>query len=117
MKVAIVLLSDPGSGEGRGRMVNALMAAKEFISAGDEVRVVLDGAATRWPTELARPGHAYHGLYEAVRDHVVGACAYCAGRFQVAEENEAHGVALLDEFEGHPSFRRLVLDGYLVLTF
>jgi hypothetical protein len=40
-----------------------------------------------------------------------------AAAFGVRKEVEAAQVELLDEYEQHPSIRRLVADGYQVITF
>lgn len=61
-------------------MVNALQTAREFKDSGDEVRLVFDGAGTRWIGELGSAEHKYHGLFEAVKDRA-GACSYCARAF------------------------------------
>lgn len=44
-KAAIVLLAGTEGYEAMGRMANALFAVKEFKQAGDEVQLILDGAA------------------------------------------------------------------------
>lgn len=115
-KAAVVLLADTDSAEGMGRMANALTTAKDFKESGDEVTVIFDGAGTKWAAELAN-GHKYSSLLEAVRDEVHGACAYCADAYQVKDDVERSGIGLLDEYEGHPSVRQLVDQGYEVLTF
>lgn len=69
-KVAFVVLADTETREGLGRTVNAMIGTKEFKDAGDEVRLIFDGAATKWVGELAKPDHRYHELFEAVRDRV-----------------------------------------------
>lgn len=56
-------------------------------------------------------------LFESVRDRISGACDYCAGAFQVTDEVKQAGVALLDEYRGHPSVKRLVDQGYEVISF
>ncbi len=56
-------------------------------------------------------------LYEAVRDAVAGACGYCAGAFHAEDSVREADVHLLHEYEGHPSIRSLVNDGYQVITF
>jgi hypothetical protein len=56
-------------------------------------------------------------LYEAVADRISGVCAYCAGAFGVKDAVAAQGVQLASEYEGHSSVRRLVHDGYQVMTF
>jgi hypothetical protein len=116
-KAALVVLADTNSREGLGRVANALVTAAEFDEAGDEVTIVFDGAGTKWIPELADAEHKYHGRFEALKPRVAGACAYCAQAFGVRKEVEAAGVAMLDEYEQHPSLRRLVGDGYQVITF
>lgn len=117
MKVAIVILAGTETHEGLGRLVNALETAKEMKEAGDELRVVFDGAGTEGLATLSDPAHRRHGLYLAVREHVSGACSFCANAFHVREKLEQAQVTLLSEYDDHPSIRRLLADGYQVLTF
>lgn len=116
-KAAVLVLADTESHADLGRVVNALIATKEFKEAGDEVRLIFDGAATQWPGVLADPQHKAHKPYEAVRDVVAGACGFCAHAFHADDAVHEAGVELLDEYEGHPSIKRLVDDGYQVITF
>lgn len=117
MKAAIVVLADTETHEQLGRVVNALEAVKEFKDAGDDVRLIFDGAGTKWVVELSDPAHKAHRLYAAVRDKVSGVCAFCAGAFGVKDQVVSCGAPLAGEFEGHPSFRSLLSQGYQVLTF
>jgi hypothetical protein len=117
VKIAIVLLAGSDSSEGTGRMANAFITALEAQDAGDEVRVIFDGAGTTWLKVLADPDHKYHRLLEQVRGSVTGACLYCARAYGVVEDVERAGVPLLDEYKAHPSIRGLVADGFQVLTF
>lgn len=117
MKTAIILFADTDTPEGMGRMANALTTAKEFKEAGDEVRVVFDGAGVKWVPALADPDHKYHRALEDIRDVVAGACAYCSRAFAVKDEVENSDVPLMDEYSGHPSVRTLMADGFQVVTF
>lgn len=116
-KVAIVVLAGTETHEGLGRVVNAMEAVKELKEGGDDVRLIFDGAGTAWVPELERKEHKAHRLYAAVADRVAGVCAYCAGAFGVKEAVAALKVPLAGEYDGHPSLRRLVHDGYQVITF
>jgi hypothetical protein len=116
-KAAIVLLADTESHGDLGRAANALATAQEFKDAGDELTVIFDGAGTRWVPELVKSDHRLHPRFEAIKESIGGACSYCAGAFGVKEAIEESEVALLDEHEGHPSLRRLVADGYEIITF
>jgi hypothetical protein len=116
-RAALVVFAGTEGREGIGRVANALVTAKEFKETGDDVTIVFDGAGTTWVGTLADPSHRYHGAFEEVRDRVAGACSYCAERYGVKDQVEQAGIALLDEYDQHPSIRRLLADGYDVVTF
>lgn len=117
LKAAIVVLADTDTKEALGRVVNALEAVKEFSEAGDDVQLIFDGAGAKWVPTLEATDHYAHPLYAAVRDKVAGVCAYCANAFGVKDRVEACNVNLMGEYEGHPSFRKLIAGGYQVITF
>jgi hypothetical protein len=52
-----------------------------------------------------------------VKDKVAGACKACAVSFGVNEEVQDSGVTLLAEYRGHQSLRKLVGEGFQVITF
>ena len=116
-QAAIVILTGTEGHESAGRLVNGLEAAKEFAETdGDDVELIFDGAGTQWIPELEDEDHDYHELYRAVRDDAA-ACDYCSGAFGVADAVADSGVVALDDYEGHPSIRSLVDDGYEIITF
>ncbi|MBI3963244.1 MAG: DsrE family protein [Deinococcus sp.] len=94
-----------------------LEAVKEFKEAGDEVQLIFDGAGTQWVSELSQPEHKASALFAAVQDKISGVCAFCATAFGVKESTQACQVPLLSEYDGHPSFRKLLAAGYQVITF
>ena len=116
-KAALVVFADTESPGDLGRVVNALTASKEFMEAGEDIRMVFDGAGTKWVAELGRPEHLYNELFEEVKDTVDGACACCAKAFGVASEITDQGIELLDDHHEHPSLRELTTSGYSVITF
>ena len=117
MKAAIVVLADTETHEALGRAVNAMVTALDFKEAGDDVQLIFDGGGTRWPPALADKDHQAHNLYERVQDTIRGACSYCADAFETTDALNDIGVKLLDEYKRHPSFRKLMADGYQILTF
>jgi len=116
-KVAIVLLAGTDGLESMGRMANALVAVKEFKDAGDEVKLIFDGAGVTWIGELASADHPYHDLYEEVRGQIAGVCDYCANAFKATDAIDEQKLPHANEHEGHPSFRSLLGEGFQVLTF
>lgn len=119
-KTAIVILSEPkaGSEEATGRVFNGLAAAYDFKSSGEEVKILFQGAGTRWPEVLQREDHPGHQLYEAVADKIEGVSCGCTEVFDanpsgldLITDNQVPGTA------GFPSFVQLQNDGYAVITF
>jgi hypothetical protein len=116
-KVSVILMADTESHADLGRALNALELVKEAVEAGDEAEIVFDGAGVRWIPELSNPEHKLNKIFEKVRDQVSGACELCSSAFGVKQEVRESGVALLSEYDGHPSLRRRIADGYEVVTF
>lgn len=115
-KAALVVYAGTDDASDAGRLINAMVTAKEFKEAGDEVVLVLDGAGTEWLPVLETPEYEYHDLYTLVRD-VVAVCEYCARAHGVEDALKSVDAERLNGNDGHPSFRSLVADGYEIITF
>ncbi|MDZ7799533.1 MAG: hypothetical protein U5K81_01905 [Trueperaceae bacterium] len=116
-KIAIVVLADTETHGDLGRAVNALEVAKEFQEANDEVAIVFDGAGTKWVPAFEDASHKRHELWTQVKGSVAGACSFCSAAFGAKSGVQAAGVALLDDYEQHPSLRGYVARGFTILTF
>jgi hypothetical protein len=116
-KIGVVILTDTETHESLGRVVNAMEFAKELSEHGDQVRIIFDGAGTRWIPELLDEEHDAHPLFEAVKEHIDGACRFCSKAFGVFKEVKNSEIDLLDDYDQHPSLRGLIMDGYQVVTF
>jgi sulfur relay (sulfurtransferase) complex TusBCD TusD component (DsrE family) len=123
-KTAIAVFSDPkaGSDEALGRLFNAMLVAYELKEKNQDVALIFQGAGTRWASEVVKPDHPAHALYQAVADKVVGVCGGCADVFGAAEGAQASGVAVLREkaipgTSGVIDLSKYLDDGYRLLTF
>ena len=123
-KTAIVVLSDPkaGSEEALGRLFNAMFVAYELKEEGKEVALIFQGAGVRWVSEITKPDHMAHALYEAVKDTVVGVCGGCADVFGATADVKATGLPLIHEkiipgTSGIINLSRYLDEGYRLLTF
>lgn len=124
MKTAIVILSDPkpGTEESLGRVFNALAAAFDIKQAGEEVRIVFQGAGTRWITELSRKGHPAYELFQAVVDTVAGVSCGCADVFGAADDVTKQGLELITRnpvpgTRGLASYYQLQKEGFQIINF
>ncbi len=116
-KIAIVVLAGPEQGDGAGRIVNALMATKEFKENQDVVQLIFTGIGTKWIPVLANPEHQLHAVYNSIKDTIAGACGFCATAYDVTAAVQSCGIPVLEEFGTNMSFLRLVNEGYTVITF
>lgn len=119
-KTAIVVLSDPkeGSDEALGRLFNALGTVYEFKLANEEVKIIFQGAGTRWPEVLQKEDHPAHALYMAIADKIEGISCACADVFGA----DASGLDLIKNnplpgSSGSSSYAKLLNDGYTVMNF
>ena len=117
-KYAVLLSAGP---DRAGSALNGVEYALRLADDGHDVRVFLDGAATRWPGELAtRADHPLRdGLDRAVAGEVgVAACAFCAAAFDATAGCRTAEIPLLGTAgeEHGPDVAALVDDGYELLT-
>ncbi len=82
VKIAVVIVADTETHGDLGRAVNALLMVREAKEAGDEIRLIFDGAGTKWIGILSDSGHRSHALYKAVEDQITGVCEYCVRAFE-----------------------------------
>ena len=118
-KTALIVFAGTDGHSDLGRVFNALETAREYkeYGEGDDVKLIFDGAGTEWVPELEDPNHDAHEVYASVKDVVEGACRFCAKSFGVFDAIQETDVDCLDDFEGHPSIKSMIDDGYQVVTF
>ena len=116
MKLALLVLCDIDTLENLGRMSNALMMAKEALENDDELKFIFSGAGTKWIAELENEEHPLHKIYMEVKPYITGACEYCTAGFKQGLHVKEAGIPLISEYKKHPSVRRLIMEGYSVIT-
>ena len=123
-KTAIVVFSDPKSGseEALGRLFNAMFVAYELKEKKQDVSLIFQGAGVRWASEVVKPDHPAHALFEAVEDTVAGVCGGCADVFGATDDVKDSGMKLVNEkaipgTSGIIDLSKYIDDGYSILTF
>jgi len=99
--------------------IHVLLNAINMKTNGYEVKVVIEGAATKLITQLAEEGNPLMVFYRNAREQglIDGACRACANKMGTLEDAEAQGLRLLDDMSGHPGMARYINSGYEVITF
>ncbi len=124
MKNAVVILSDPESGtqEALARAYNGCAFAYDCIQNGDDVAIIFLGTGARWPIELEKQDCPAHKVYERVKDKVLGVSKECAVVFGAEDAlKKLNYDFLIDndlpDTSGLASVRKLMLEGYTVVSF
>lgn len=99
--------------------VHVLLTAIEMNDRNYDVKIIMEGSATRLIKELADPNVTFANLYQKVKesnliDCVCKACSNKMGSLNAAMEQE---LPICDELQGHPSMSRYIEDGYEIITF
>jgi hypothetical protein len=99
--------------------VHVLLNALDMSSRGDEVKIVMEGGATKLVPKLANPGHHLHPLWVKAKEKglVAGTCKACSIKLDVMDGSIREGLPLLDEMNGHPAMARFQSQGYDIVTF
>ncbi len=98
---------------------HTLLNSLDMKSKGYEVRLIIEGTATKQVEELTNPEKPFANLYARVKeaniiDCVCKACSTQTGALKSAEEQ---GLPICDEMSGHPGISRYMDEGYEVIVF
>ena len=99
--------------------IHVLLNALDMKEKGDDVKIIIEGAATKLVPELAKKENPLSGLYEKAKtlNLVDGACKACSNKMGTLEAVKAEGLRLLDDMTGHPSMARYRQEGFEVIIF
>ena len=98
--------------------VHAMLNAFDMNEKAYDVKLVVEGSATRLVKELSNPSKPFAGLYAKMKelgliDCVCGACADKMGALTSAEVQE---LPLCDDLRGHPSMSQYIDEGYKIIA-
>ena len=99
--------------------IHVLLNALDMNDRGYEVKIVIEGSATKLVPELAKEDNPMHRLYEKTKglDLIDGVCKACSNKMGTLEAVKAQGLRILDEMTGHPSMARYREEGFEIITF
>lgn len=97
---------------------HALLYVNEMSERGHDVKLIVDGVATKHIRELPGSSSPFTDLYLRTRDAglIDCACRMCSKMTGSLESVEAQGIRLGDDMSGHPSVSEYIEAGYRVLV-
>ncbi len=98
---------------------HALLNALDMHERRFDVKIILEGAATRQIAELADPEARFADLYNRAKQEglIAEVCQACAKQMDALDAARAQSLPLNAEMAGHPPLAPYVENGYQVITF
>ncbi len=99
--------------------IHVLLNALEMKTDGYEVKIIIEGAATKLIPQLIKKENPLHQLWEKtiIADLVEGVCQACAKKMGVLAQVKEQKLALLSNMSGHPSMSEYRKKGFEIITF
>ncbi len=98
---------------------HVMLYALDFDKKGYDVKVVIEGSATKLITELSQPDAPFANLYAQIKEKglltcICKACSQKMGTLSAAEEQ---GLNIVGDMQGHPSIDKFLAEGYEIVSF
>jgi hypothetical protein len=99
--------------------IHVLLNALNINNLGFEVKVIIEGEATKLLSELYEEGSAFNILYRQCleRDLIAGICKACSQKFGTYELALEKGLKILDDMANHAGMGPFLKEGYQIITF
>ena len=99
--------------------IHVLLNGLDLAENGYDVKLIIEGSATKLIPGLDETGNPQHRLWQAVKDKglVAGVCRACATKTGVVEASQAQDLNLLGDMSGHPARSAYLDRGYELITF
>lgn len=98
---------------------HVMLYALDYAEKGYQVAVIIEGAATKLITELARPDMPFAVQYRQLREQglIACICKACSIKMGTFDEAKEQGLLMGSDMHGHPSLEQYSKQGYEVITF
>jgi hypothetical protein len=99
--------------------LHVLLNALDMEQRGYQVKIIIEGSATRTVNQLHSPGEQFHKLYQKVKEKglIDCVCKACAAKMDALSGIEAQNLPVCAEMSGHPSIAKYIEQGYKIITF
>ncbi len=99
--------------------VHVLLNALDLNAQGHEVKVIIEGSATKLVQELADPTKPFANLYQQVKEKklIDCVCKACAAKMGSLQAAIAQNLVLGEDMSGHPGMRQYLEKGFDIISF
>ena len=99
--------------------IHVLLNGLNMKEKGHEVKIVIEGSATRLIPELDKKDNPMYALFQKAKnsDLIDGVCKACSHKMGTLEAAGEQGFKLLDDMNGHPGMAGYIDKGFEVITF
>lgn len=96
---------------------HVLLYTLELKTKGFDVRLIIEGMATKMVKELADESKPFAGLYSKVKAAglIEAVCKACANQTGSLSAAEAQGLRIVGDMSGHPSLANYIEQGYQIV--
>ncbi len=97
---------------------HGMLNAIDLHDKGNDVRLVIEGQATKLITELDKPECPFHKAYLKLKEmNIIDCiCKACAGKMGTLEEAKKQGLTISGNLSGHPSMSQYLEKGFELIT-
>lgn len=98
--------------------VHVLLNAIDLHEKKREVKIILEGEATKLVIDLPKTDHPLHKLYEKAKklNLIDGVCRACAVKMDALAAAEAEGLRIAVDMAGHAGMAVYIEQGYEIIT-
>ncbi len=99
--------------------VHVILNALDLKENGFDVKVIIEGSATKLVSEFNDKDSAFFNLYQKLLESnlIDCFCKACSNKMGVLSEVEQFGFRSCNELSGHPSMAKYIQLGYSIISF
>ncbi|MCF8067837.1 MAG: DsrE family protein [Desulfobacterales bacterium] len=99
--------------------VHVMLYALDFHKKDYDIKLIIEGTATKLIKDLADPEAPFSKLYNEIKEKglIDSVCKACSSKMGTLDDAETQGLTINDELMGHPSMEKYMDAGYEILTF
>ncbi|MHA1150058.1 MAG: cytoplasmic protein [Promethearchaeota archaeon] len=99
--------------------VHVILNALDLRERGNEVKVIIEGSATKLALEFKNPNNPFFNLYNQLKESnlIDCFCKTCSNKMGSLKSIEKQGLPTCSEMLGHPRMSKYLELGYSVITF